>query len=856
MIWPSRITRIDCSVGLASMLRFSKYENSRVAVSRVFLIGVVLIFLVIAVPSSPIPRARGVAPTSLSIQPSSQPLATAGSIVTYKVNVTNITPIAGIDIYVRTDPTILNPTAIIPGTFIPGTTEQTHCVNNVGTACDVHDGAGVVHEAYFSQTGGSAVGNGTLFTITYTAVAGPGASVFYLGLSGNPETVTSNNGLNTLFDSSGFNITGVPEISGAYGAFPTSTSVSCSPSSVVVGGPTQCTATVTDTSSKPTVPGGTVSFTSDSSGNFVGSPCALVGFGGSSSCRATYTPSSLGTGAHTITANYGGDASHAASSGQFTVSVSQPGTKASTSVNCSPASVNVNSPTVCTANVTSMSPPGPAPTGTVSFSSNSTGGFTGSPCTLSPGVASSASCQVTYTPSAFGSDFHNITGTYPGDPNYSNSKGSVLVGVKDFNITASFAAAVDIGGSSVSTLTLKAKGGFTGTVNLSDPTIPNGLLCTAISPSSVTVPGSATLSCSSTTAGKYSVVVTGAIGSLSHSASANFSFVDFSLTAFHATADIGFEANSTISVAAVNGFSGTVTFSDSGRPSGLNCGAYNPASVSGSGSSVLSCSSSTTGNYTVTVTGSDGTLSYATKANFSFVDFSISSANSPPSVSIGFSAISSITVAGVNHFSGKVVFSTTALPSGLTCNFNPGFVSGSGSATLSCVSLTPGSYPVTVSGSDGVLVRGGIALTFSFVAPTLGTVSVTPSPGPVTVGQKVTVALDVTNNAATAETFTVRAKWGAITVANTTVTLGPGEKKTVSLSWDTSNYDSGTDNVTVAIPETGSVQKAGPVTLNAASQPLLSGILPVVLGGVAVAAIAGVAGFMVWRSRRKPEQAL
>src|SRR5712691_5229705 len=625
------------------MLRFCKYENSRVALSRVFLIGVVLIFLVIAVPSSPIPWARGVAPTTLSIQPASQPLATAGSAVTYKVNVTNMVSTSGIDIYVKTDPAILNPAAIILGTFIPGTLFETaDCVNNGFTAngtpippgspgnigCGSRDGPGIAHEAYASITSGAGVVNGTLFTITYTAVTGPGASVFYLGLSGNPETVTSNNGLNQLFDPSGFNITGIPEISGVYGAFPTSTSVSCVPSSVVVGAPTQCTATVTDTSSKPTVPGGTVSFTSDSSGSFAGSPCALSGSGGSSSCRATYTPSSLGTGAHTITANYGGDASHAASSGQFTVSVSQPGTKASTSVNCSPASVNVNSPTVCTANVTSMSPPGPAPTGTVSFSSNSTGGFTGSPCTLSPGVASSASCQVTYTPSGFGSDFHNITGTYPGDPNYSNSKGSVLVGVKDFNITASFAAAVDIGGSSVSTLTLKAKGGFTGTVNLSDPTLPTGLLCTAISPSSLTVPGSATLSCSSTTAGKYSVVVTGAIGSLSHSASANFSFVDFTLTAFHATADIGHEANSTISVAAVNGFSGTVTFSDSGRPSGLNCGAYNPASVSGSGSSVLSCSSSTTGNYTVTVTGSDGTLSYATNANFSFVDFSISSANS------------------------------------------------------------------------------------------------------------------------------------------------------------------------------------------------------------------------------------
>src|SRR5690348_1518456 len=122
------------------MLRFSRYETNRVAMYRAFLIGIVLIFLVIAVPSSPIPGVRGVAPTTLSIQPASQPLATAGTAVTYKVNVTNILSMSGIDIYVKTDPTILKPTAIILGTFIPGTLiETSDCVNNVGTGCDVHD---------------------------------------------------------------------------------------------------------------------------------------------------------------------------------------------------------------------------------------------------------------------------------------------------------------------------------------------------------------------------------------------------------------------------------------------------------------------------------------------------------------------------------------------------------------------------------------------------------------------------------------------------------------------------------------------------------------------------------------------
>src|SRR5207302_1509041 len=107
--------------------------------------------------------------------------------------------------------TILDPTAIIVGTFIPGTLfETSSCINGgiVGfsAGCDVHDGPGIAHEAYASISGGFAAGNGTLFTITYTAVAAPGASVFYLGLSGNAETVTTNNGLNFLADPSGFNV--------------------------------------------------------------------------------------------------------------------------------------------------------------------------------------------------------------------------------------------------------------------------------------------------------------------------------------------------------------------------------------------------------------------------------------------------------------------------------------------------------------------------------------------------------------------------------------------------------------------------------------------------------------------------
>jgi len=161
-----------------------------------------------------IPKVHAVAPTALSVKPSIVPLAAAGSTVTLQVNVTNVTPVAGIDIYVSlgaSAQSILNPTTITLGTAIPMPFELSHCINNTGSGCDANDGPGIVHDAFTSLSGASAAGNFTLFTISYTAVAGPGTSVFFKGTTGNPETVTINNGLNSLFDPSGFNITGIPE---------------------------------------------------------------------------------------------------------------------------------------------------------------------------------------------------------------------------------------------------------------------------------------------------------------------------------------------------------------------------------------------------------------------------------------------------------------------------------------------------------------------------------------------------------------------------------------------------------------------------------------------------------------------
>jgi hypothetical protein len=103
-----------------------------------------------------------------------------------------------------------------------------------------------------------------------------------------------------------------------------STGVGCSPSPIVAGGTTTCTATVTDTAtSGRSTPTGTVGFSSvPSTGTFGSSGrCTLTptGTSGTASCKLTFVPAASGT--HTIIAAYGGDSAHAAGVGTFSLSV-------------------------------------------------------------------------------------------------------------------------------------------------------------------------------------------------------------------------------------------------------------------------------------------------------------------------------------------------------------------------------------------------------------------------------------------------------------------------------------------------------------------------------------------------------
>ena len=96
-----------------------------------------------------------------------------------------------------------------------------------------------------------------------------------------------------------------------------------------------------------------------------------------------------------------------------------------TSVACSPPSEPTGQATTCTATVANTDALTPAtPAGPVTFTTSGTGAFSSSSCSLS-GTGSSASCRVTYTPSAGGP--HTITTRYGGDSNHQSSSALAIV---------------------------------------------------------------------------------------------------------------------------------------------------------------------------------------------------------------------------------------------------------------------------------------------------------------------------------------------------------------------------------------------------------------------------------------------
>jgi hypothetical protein len=109
---------------------------------------------------------------------------------------------------------------------------------------------------------------------------------------------------------------------------PTTSALSCTPSSVELGaGSAICTVTVTDVGAPP-APGGSVALQSDGAGAYDGDgTCTLAALTATqASCQVEYIPSAVGSGNHQITATYAGDRAHDGSQATTSIGVTAPPT--------------------------------------------------------------------------------------------------------------------------------------------------------------------------------------------------------------------------------------------------------------------------------------------------------------------------------------------------------------------------------------------------------------------------------------------------------------------------------------------------------------------------------------------------
>ncbi|HEY2113635.1 MAG TPA: hypothetical protein VGJ51_00985 [Candidatus Angelobacter sp.] len=287
----------------------------------------------------------------------------------------------------------------------------------------------------------------------------------------------------------------------------------------------------------------------------------------------------------------------------------------------------------------------------------------------------------------------------------------------NFSIAATPASQTVTAGAGTSyTTTVAASGGFTGVVGFTISGLPTGASA-SFNPTSVTGSGSSTLSVSTSTttpAGTYTLTVTGTDGVLTHTASATLVVTtpDFSLTATPSVQTIvsGDTAHYTATVGALNGYTGTVTFSVSGLPAGASP-VFTPGSVTSSGSSALAIATTIgtpNGSYPLVISATDGVLTHSANVTLVVTDFGISATPSTQTIVQGNSASYSVALTVNSGFLGTVNFSVTGLPASSSAAFNPASLSASGTTTLTVTTSgnTPaGTYSLTIAANDGSITR-------------------------------------------------------------------------------------------------------------------------------------------------------
>jgi hypothetical protein len=593
----------------------------------------------------------------------------------------------------------------------------------------------------------------------------------------------------------------------------TTTALTSSPNPSVSGQTITLSAIVTPSTAGSGTPTGTVNFLDN------GAPAGSATLNASG--VATLTLSSLTTGTHTITANYGGDSNFAASSATGANAISQTVNKSPTS-NALTSALNPSIYGQSLVIISRITPSGGGagtPTGSVTFAQD---GVSSGAAPLDN--AGAAAFPINNLPAGT----HTITATYSGDSNFLPSLGPALQQVVNKSpstttLTSSLNPSVS-GQAVILSATVTASGGGngtqTGTVDFFDNGSPagNGIL---------NVSGVATITLSSLSVGSHTITaVYGGDNNFLTSSASGGSGVTQTVNKSPSTTVLTSSPNPSVSgqavtlsatVTASGGGSGTptgtVTFLDNGAPTGNGI-------LNVSGVATLTINSLAVGSHNITATypGDNNFLaSSATGGNgvTQTINKSPSATtltSSPnPSVSgqpVTLSATVTATGSGSGTPTGTVNFLDNGAPIG------NGILNVSGVATLTLSSLAIGSHTITAAypGDSNFLASSatggsGVNQTVN-KSPTSSTVLSSANPN--TLGQMLTLTITAAATGGGAGTPT-----GTITLTDAGQPIG-----TATLN-NTGNAVLNTSSLTVGVHQLAAIYP-GDTNYQSSTAPVLS----------------------------------
>ena len=193
---------------------------------------------------------------------------------------------------------------------------------------------------------------------------------------------------------------------------------------------------------------------------------------------------------------------------------------------------------------------------------------------------------------------------------------------------------------------------------------------------------------------------------------------DFSLAASPAsqTVSAGGSTSYTVTISPTGGFTGQVSLSVSGLPSGAS-GSFTPNPATTSSTLALTTSASTPdGTYALTIAGvSGGSLTHTTTVSLVVntpPDFTLSASPSSLSVAPGGSTSYTVAINPTGGFTGQVSLSVSGLPSGASGSFTPNPATTSSTLALTTSASTPGgTYTLTITGVSGKTHSTTVSLT-------------------------------------------------------------------------------------------------------------------------------------------------